>query len=146
MKWFTEASDQAKELGIGFLCVGVINNSPGSVASVIQWSDELKDKVRYWIILNEKDEQDSTFEYWGNSDEVDKFVDTYDPAITVMPSRSPILQGLLEDNGVTLRSVAEELTEVEELKRARWVGTARAYLNQLFKKFDEVVPGFLPRV
>lgn len=145
-RWFTDASDQALELGIGFLFVGVINNDPASVTSVLQWGHEFQDKVRYWIVLNEMQEERSSFDYWHKSDSARKFCEAFDPIVTTLPSRSPILQGYLADHGLSLRSVAKGESGIAELGKSRFVGQARVYRDRLFKEFDRVVPGLLPEV
>ena len=146
MRWFTDVSGQARELGIGFLFVGVINNDPASVTSVLRWGNELQDKAGYWIILNEMQEVRSDFEYWRKSDAAIQFCKAFNPIITTLPSRSPALQGYLADYGLSLGKIAQQKSGVAELEKSRFVALARAYRSQLFREFDQVLPDLLPEV
>lgn len=146
MRWFSTASEQAQALGIGFLFVGVVNNDPASVTSVLQWANELQDRVKYWIVLNEMQEERSKFEYWHESEAARQFCSAFSPIVMTFSSRSLILQGQLADHGLTLGSVANRENEVAELQKSRFIALARMYRSQLFKQFDEILPGLLPEV
>lgn len=144
VRWFADASEQAQELGIGFVLVGVINDDPASVISVLQWADKLQHKARYWIVLNEMHEVNAKFDYWHKSEAAQRFCEIFDPIITKLSSRSPVLQGLLADHGLSLRAVADKESNITELRKARSIALARMYRSQAFKEFDRVVPGLIP--
>ena len=146
MRWFEEASDQAREFGIGFVFVGVINNDPASVTSVLQWGHILQKKVRYWVILNEMQDECSGFEYWYDSDSAREFCQVFDPIVTKLSSRLPLIQGHIADHGLSLGDIIEKRSGIVELTKSRYVGNAMRYRANLFREFDRIVPALLPEI
>ena len=144
MRWFTGAFDQAKEMGISFLFIGVVNNDPASVSSVLQWGKALQGRVSYLIVLNEMSDEGTTFTYWDDSPPAQDFCAAFHPKVVRFPSLSPILQGYMSDHGFTLGDVAERRTGIPTLEATRHLANAQLFRRKLFQQFDEVIPPFLP--
>ena len=143
-EWFETFHMQATKRGAGFLVVGLVTDDPASVASVLQWGDALKDKVNYLIVLNQMNDQRSTFKYWYDSPAAKQFVADHQPSIMTMHSRLPIMQNHMNDHGLSLRAVADGQAKTADLRRVRYIAQAEETRTRLFAEFGKVIPQYLP--
>ena len=145
-RWFSKASEQALEMKIGFLFVGVITTDPASVTSVLQWGEALQAKVRYLIVLNEMSEEGATFQYWHKSEPAKQFCQAFGPQVITFPSIPSFLQGPMSDHGLNLRQIIDKSTGIPALGATRHRANAMILQKRISQAFDKAIPPFLPEV
>jgi len=141
--WFDLTYKQLAKFGYTFTAIGVITDSPTSVASIFDWSDFLKDRVQYLIVKN-RINRDVKFNYWDETIEVQHFIDRYSPSVIEMPYLVPALENAIRNWNVPLADVAARKTDVPELQELMIVIRAGGHLDYMYEQFDRVKEVLLP--
>lgn len=143
-QWFDEMFDAVKDLGVRFTAVGLITEDPGSIASVLEWASYLKDRVSYLIVLNKLGNPNEKFNYWHNTEAVQKFIKVAKPEVITLESINPDLQMAVRNHGFTLGQVAEGQADVQELKGSKYKIRAQQIRRQITGELDRVANVILP--
>jgi len=141
--WFELTYKQLAKFGYTFTAIGVITDSPTSVASILDWSDFLRDCVRYLIVKN-RINRDVRFEYWDESVEARRFIERYSPIVIEMPYLVPALENAIRNHNVPLADVAARRTDVPELQELMMVIRAGGHLDHMYEQFDKAKEALLP--
>jgi MinD-like ATPase involved in chromosome partitioning or flagellar assembly len=142
--WFEQMYEPATEAGIKFTAIGVITDDPASVASVLGWASQLQNRVAYLVVRNSTSPH-SGFRYWDASQEVQRFIATFNPAVIQMAYRLPEFEGACRNHGATLGRVANRETGLPpELQKSSLVMRAQAYRRAIFAEFDRAKEILLP--
>lgn len=142
--WFNATFEVAQELDLDFTAIGVTNNEPGAVQSILKWAHELQDQVSYLIVLNELSESNSAFEYWHDEPSVDAFLKAFEPSVMTMKARVPEFQAELRNQCATLQQVIDRAVTEPFLREMKNVARARRAQRQVFEGFDRAAEILLP--
>ncbi len=142
--WFREAFDDAQDLNLDFTAVAVTTNEAGAVQSVLKWADEIQDRARYLVVLNEYREWDCAFEYWHDEAQVVAFRAAFDPVVITMGARIAEFQSELRNQCVTLEDVIERRVDDPFFKKTKNLIRAKRYQRQMFRAFDDASGILLP--
>lgn len=141
--WFNKMAEEMAELGVKFTAVGLITGDPGSVVSVLQWADQLQDKVDYLIVKNQMTEPNEPFKFWNESKEAKAFTKELEPSIIELESRNDELEQLVRNEGITLRAVADGKVN-GLLAQTKFKIKAKGYLRRTGDQLDEISKILLP--
>jgi len=142
-EWFHLAYKQLAKYGYRFTAIGLITNSPTSVQSVLDWANNLQERVQYLIVKN-RINRDVRFEYWDEAVEAQGFIDRYSPSVIEMPYLVPALENAIRNWNVPLADVAARKTDVPELQDLMMVVRAGGHLDYMYDQFDKVREVLLP--
>jgi len=143
-RWFNRVYEDVKDLEVAFTSIGVTTNDAGAVQSVLNWAEELQDRVDYLVVLNEMRERDSAFDYWFGEPTVEQFTRTFRPHIMRMDSRIEEFQSELRNQVATLHQVIAREANCDFLRKTKNVLRAKRYQRHLFAGFDEAAAILLP--
>ena len=90
---------------VRFICLASITSSPDSVQSFLNWVSELRDKVSYVVIKNQKDGEN--FPDYDNSSEAVAFQEKYMPIEIILPRLDDEYMTELERLNLTISEVLE---------------------------------------
>jgi hypothetical protein len=129
---------------VKFICIAAITSSPDSVRSVLNWADELQDKVSYVICKNCKDGDE--FNDYG-ADRALIFRNEYNPIHILMPELDAEYMAPLERSNLTVAEALEadgepeingkaiEFILTEYMTRAR----LRRFQRKIYEQFKPVL-------
>lgn len=144
--WFGTIYESALAAGLAvrFTAVAVVTNDPASVEGVLQWSNHLRDRVEYLIVLNQMT-PDDTFRTWHRSPAVQEFCSRYRPKQIHIAARDVDFQHVTREHGLTLSALASGLdTDDEQLSDPVLRVRAFGYRKELFDQLVDVAEVLLP--
>ncbi|MEM7312652.1 MAG: hypothetical protein AAF497_05820, partial [Planctomycetota bacterium] len=142
--WFEKMFDDSRDMNIRFTAIGVTTNDPGAVLSVLRWAKHLQQQVDYLVVLNERSETDSKFEYWSDNPLVKKFTDAFKPVVMRSDVRIAEFQSELRNQELSLEDVIERRTNSPFFRNTMQIVRARRYQRTLFAGFDSASVILLP--
>lgn len=142
--WFDKMHAECSAIGISFLAVAMVTSETKSVASLMQWAMELKNRVRYLVVKNER--HGKSFKALDESKEGAAFFDRTKAPVIHLELRAHDIQDPLDHAGLSLLTAIK--TDPKQLPPT--LGTISAgirmkgYHNRIQTEFQRVVDTLLP--
>lgn len=108
--WFKDTFKQWHDLGVRVTLVGVVTSSPSGVESLLTWANELKNKVDYVVVLNQREGDE--FFYLHQTASGKAFLEKTTPPQIVMRRRLIDITQALESRGLSLLKALTSPPEV----------------------------------
>jgi hypothetical protein len=143
-RWFDDMYEELKNVGVGFLTIGVVTSEVATTETVLNWANVLKNRVNYMIIRNHRN--GDSFPSLEESELGQKFMRLAKPAVIDMEARLEDLQQAMDERGLSLRQAIEAPAETAGplLSKAISKIRLRAYLSRIDAQFRRVVDTILP--
>lgn len=129
--FFNDLHDALKGM-MRFVSVAVVTQDPASLASVLKWASELRDRAQYLVILNAMDEENPDWKSIKENSDFKTFVELAKPVIIEMPSLLPEPMKALRSQCILPAKVAQGKVSLGSI-------TQNARVKSWHQKFQDVL-------